>query len=229
MKPVSFSAADKKYKLTRFGEFDAEFEKAYVHEGDLVLGKNATGEDVVKAFGYSEDDDEPGLFVVTGNLVVPDVLDLDEGISFSMGLLVVGQLKAKVVKLDMTMLFVFGGAVVSDAIFFETNDGTLSIAKDTTCPLIICHDGDLNVKATGEVFCSSDEGPLDDDGDDEEGDDEDESDQDEWPFAETTMTLAEAKKALVAEVWDGDEFNSEAAFGRAVKGQPILKAAGKKK
>lgn len=221
---LPFDKADKKWKLTRLGEFDAGFDEALVLEGDLHLGKKATGADVLKAFGLTKGPDASTAFVVTGDLIVDGSLDLDDGIHFSMGLVVLGSLKAEVVRLDMTMLFVFKGATVNQAIFFETNDGTLSIAGKTKCPVVIIHEGDANLSVTGEVFNSYEEGPLEDEGDDDDEDDGDEEDGDEFPFARVTMTRAEASKKLVASLFKDDEFNSDAAFTLAQKGTSLFRA-----
>lgn len=220
-KSVQFSQADKKYNLTRFGAFDADFDAAFIHEGDLYFKKNATGRDVLKAFGLKSAPEESALFVVTGKLRVDGALDLDTGLHFSMGLAVLGLIEADVIRLDMTMLFGFAGARVKNAIFFETNDGTLSIAKKTECPLVVCHEGDLNLRATGPVFNSIDEGPCDD----SEEDDDDDADGG-FPSTRVTMTLEEARDKLVPQVFEDDEFASEKAYKRALKGQPLLRPKG---
>jgi hypothetical protein len=222
-----FAAADEQYQLTRHGAFDAAFDTAHVLDGDLVFPKHATGADILRAFGFKKAPDAPGLFVVTGSVRVDGGLDLDAGIDFSLGLAVLGDLEAKAVRLDMTMLFVFGDARVEHAILFETNDGTLSVAKRTVCPLVVCHEGDLNIAASGHVFDSTDDGPIDD----AKPSAEPETAANGFPTSRVTMTLAEASEKLVAAVFDDDEFDSDKAYRRAAKGQslfrPVKPATGK--
>ncbi len=218
---MNFSAADEKYNLTRFGSFDSKPEMAFIHEGDLCLGSNVSGIDVVKVFGVDSPPKGRNLFVVTGDLIVDGLLDLDRAVYSSFGLVVLGRLKAKVVCLDMTMLFVFGGAEVSSAIIFESNDGTLSIAGTTVCPLVVIHDGDANLSVKGEVFNSYDEGPLAEEED--QGEESNENDSG-YPLPKTTMTCAEAAEKLNAELFDEDgNFDSETATAWAIEGKPLFR------
>ncbi len=221
MDGISFAQADKKYKLTRHGAFDAGFDTAYLYEGDLAFAKNATGADVLKAFGFKKAPSDPGLFVVTGRLTVQGGLDLDAGIHFSMGLAVLGDLEARALRLDMTMLFVFGAARVEQAILFETSNGTLSVAKKTVCPLVVCHEGDLNLAGTGEIFDSSDDGPFE--GALGSSDDSAERAAKGFPSSDVTMTVAEALEQLVGAVFEDGEFDGDKAFRRACKGQSLFR------
>lgn len=217
VKSYPFAAADKKFKLTRHGAFDAQFDVAYVLEGDLEFAKNATGADVLRAFGLKKAPTESALFVVTGSLKVNGGLDLDAGLHFSMGVAVLGDFEAKALRLEMTMLFVFKNARVEQAIFFETNNGTLSVAQKTQCPLVVCHEGDLNIAATGEVFNSTEEGPI-------EGDDEPaESEGTGFPMSNVTMTLTEARERLISAVFVDDEFDADKAYRRAAKGESLFR------
>jgi hypothetical protein len=215
---MPFDKADADLKLSRYGSFPHRPRSVAIHEGDLDLGPKATGADVVKHFGFDRNGEVPFL-VVTGNLKA-GVLNLDDELSQSIGLLVMGKLDAKVVALDMCMLFVFGGANVERAIFFETVDGTLAIAGKTKCPLVIVHEGDYSLRASGIVFDSYNSGPLERDDVDE--DDDEDGDDKAWPFVLPTMTCAEARRALVAECWNEEEFDSQAAYDRAVAGKPLL-------
>lgn len=216
MKELSFAEADARFRLTRHGAFDAPFTKAYVLEGDLLLSKSSTGAHVLEAFGLKRVPADPGLFVVTGRLAVEGALELDEGLDATIGLVVLGELQAKALRLDMTALYVFGDARVEHAIFFESTDGTLSVAGKTECPLVVCHEGDLNIAASGVVFDSSDDGPVEPSG-------ASDAPGSGFPLSPVSMTLTEARERLVAAVFEDEEFQSDKAFRRAAKGQPLFR------
>jgi hypothetical protein len=189
MDKIAFAQADRQFKLTRHEAFDADFDWAYVHPGDLALKGAAGGLDILKAFGCvsAGGPDPAGLFVVDGDLVIDGTLDLDTGIR---------------------------------------------LAGPTHCPLFIHHDGDACLRTDGEVFDShangllraSRSGLLEDDEEEDEAGEGEGFDASGWPEApEATMTRKEARRKLIAQVFDGDKFLSEQAFKLAKGGTALVK------
>lgn len=148
--------------------------------------------------------------------------DADAGTSESFALMVTGALRAAVVRLDATMLFVYGGATVTRLIDFATTDGTLSVAGTTDCPLIISDEGDLNVTNTGHVLCRRYATLPGDTAEPYEAGPQGEPDSWGWPVI--TLSRAEVPAALVAGLYDEDHWVDA---GRAVEwareGRPLLR------
>ncbi|MEU0563745.1 hypothetical protein [Dactylosporangium sp. NPDC006015] len=134
-----------------FEEFDVEFDAALVRRGDVHADGDFTGGDLYRMAGVGSTD-ELTAFVIDGDLTVGGTLDLDEGAPETFALMVTGTLRAAVVSVDATMLYVYGGAVVSRLIHFATTDGTLAIGGTTDCPLTVYDDGNLEVDSTGLVL-----------------------------------------------------------------------------
>jgi hypothetical protein len=135
-------------------EFDVEFDSAYVHTGSLQIDGDWSGGDLFRHCGLDGSYlGELTAFVIDGDLTIDGTLDLDEGANECFALIVTGTLRAQVVTLDATMLYVINGARVSRLINFTTTDGTLSIAGTTECPLVICDAGDIELDSTGYVLC----------------------------------------------------------------------------
>jgi hypothetical protein len=215
----SFDAADAELDLSRF-DFDVDFDTAYVHSGSLHIGGDWSGGDLFRHCGLDPDGRYLGeltAFVIDGDLTVDGTLDLDAGVKETFALMVTGTLRAHVVTLDATMLFVFAGAQVSRLISFTTNDGTLSIAGTTDCPLVICDEGDLNLRSTGHVLCRFSAAlplsrPTDDD------------DPDDWPQPTITLSRAEVPAALAEGLYDETRWvDSELAVSWAREGRPLLR------
>lgn len=221
---MSFSEADEALGLTRFEKFDAGFDAAYVHSGHLRADGDWTGGDLRAAVGVGEDESlgELVMFVVDGDLTVDGVLDLDEGARESLGLLVTGALTARIVDVDATMLFVFGGADIARLVKFTTTDGTLSIAGRTRCPLVIFDEGDLNVTATGHILSRRSEGPAEPyEAESAESDD----DIPGWGWPTVTLTRAEVPAALDESLYDDQNWvDGERALAFARAGRPLLRA-----
>lgn len=215
---TSFDAADAELDLSRFG-FDVDFDAAYVHSGSLHIDGDWSGGDLFRRCGLDPDGRYLGeltAFVIDGDLTVDGTLDLDAGVKESFGLVVTGTLRAHVLTVDATMLFVFGGAQVSRLISFTTNDGTMSIAGTTDCPLVICDEGDLNLRSTGHVLCRFSQTvpaapqPMDDDPDD-------------WPQPTVTLSRAEVPTVLADGLYDENRWvDSELALSWARAGRPLL-------
>ena len=223
----SFGKADKELKLTRFEKFDAPFESAYVHAGDIHVPGDWTGGDLLRACGHDPGSRYLGactMFVVDGDLTVDGTLDLDAGVNESIGLSVTGRLHAGVVDVDATMLFVFGGAEVKQLINFTTTDGTISIAGTTECPLVIYDEGDLNLASTGHILCRRYDGPAEAPalGDASEDNDEDLG----WGWPRITLTRTEVPDALVEGLYDEHHrVDSRLALALARAGKPLLRPA----
>lgn len=215
---TSFDEADASLNLSRFG-FDVDFDAAYVHSGPLHIDGDWSGGDLFRRCGLNPDGRYLGeltAFVIDGDLTIDGTLDLDAGVKESFALMVTGTLRAEILTLDATMLFVFTGAQVSRLIDFTTNDGTLSIAGMTDCPLVICDEGDLNLRSTGHVLCRFSVNlppshPTDD------------SDPDDWPQPTVTLSRAEVPTALVEGLYDESRWvDSELALSWARSGRPLL-------
>jgi hypothetical protein len=214
---TSFDSADAELDLSRY-DFDVDFDAAYVHSGPLHIDGDWTGGDLFRRCGLDPDGRYLGeltAFVVDGDLTVDGTLDLDAGVKESFALMVTGTLRAEVLTLDATMLFVFGGAQVSRLIDFTTNDGTLSIAGTTACPLTICDEGDLNLRSTGHILCRfsttlpAPHPPIDD--------------PDDWPQPTITLSRAEVPTALAEGLYDENRWvDSELAVSWARAGRPLL-------
>ncbi|MEV4249649.1 hypothetical protein AB0J63_40325 [Streptosporangium canum] len=147
-----FAEADDELDLSRF----EGFESAYVHSGDIHVSGDWTGGHLLRACGHAPGGDrldELAMFVIDGDLTVEGALDLDAGADQCIGLLVTGELRADIVDVDATLLFVFGGAEVRRLINFTTTDGTIFIAGTTRCPLVIYDEGNLDLDCTGHILC----------------------------------------------------------------------------
>lgn len=215
--PIPFAQADKKFNLARFGPFDAGFENVYVHEGDLIFETETTGGKIINAFfPYDESISYHGLYIITGDLKVNGILNLDMDLSFSAGFLVMGRFTAKALFMDMTMFFVFGEALVSHLIYFNSVSGTLSIKGLTECPLTVVDDGDYNLISTGEILHGRTSGMAEDKS-------KYTSDRpNEWPFSVPTMYSADAKEGLAEGVWDNG-FDRWPAIAKIEVGLSLLK------
>jgi hypothetical protein len=221
---MSFDEADAALRLTRFERFDAGFDTAFVHKGDVHVTGDWTGGDLFRHAGL---DPEEGLgelaaFVIDGDLTVDGTLDLDEDTVQSFALMVTGALRAAVVTLDATMLFVYGGATVTRLIDFATTDGTLSVAGTTDCPLIISDEGDLNVTNTGHVLCRR-YGTLPEGTGSVEGDIDDDAEPESWGWPTITLSRAEVPATFVAGLYGEDLWvDTRLAVAWAREGRPLL-------
>ncbi|GAA3220745.1 hypothetical protein GCM10010532_050600 [Dactylosporangium siamense] len=214
---MPFEDADAALRLTRFERFDAGFDTAYVFTGDLHIGGDWTGGQLFRAADADLDD---GLiaFVIDGDLTVDGTLALDEDAEASFALMVTGALRADVVTLDATMLFVYQNATVTRLIDFATTDGTLSVAGRTNCPIIISDEGDLNVNNTGHVLCrryaTLPEGAG------HTGDDVEETG---WGWTAITLSRAEVPATFVAGLYGDDHrVDNRLAVQWAREGRPLL-------
>jgi len=221
---MSFSEADEALGLTRFEEFDAGFDAAYVHSGDLRIDGDWTGGDLRTAVGVGEYEQlgELVMFVVDGDLTVDGLLDLDEGTLECLGLLVTGTLTAQIIDVDATMLFVFGGADIARLVRFTTTDGTLSIAGRTRCPLVIYDEGDLNVTSAGHILSRRSEGPV---APYEAPSSDSDFDFSGWGWPTVTLTRTEVPAALDASLYDDENWvDAATALEFARSGRPLLRA-----
>jgi hypothetical protein len=219
---MPFDAADAALDLTRFG-FDVDFDSAYVHTGSVHVDGDWTGGDLFRRCGLDPDGRYLGeltAFVIDGDLTIDGTLDLDAGIKEGFGLVVTGALRAEVLTVDATMLFVFNGARVSRLIIFTTTDGTLSIAGTTDCPLVICDEGDLNLRSTGHILCRVyDSLPGN-------GRRDSDADLEGWVVPTVTLSRAEVPTALFDDLYDEDHWvDSEQALSWARAGRPLLRPA----
>ncbi|GAA0921083.1 hypothetical protein GCM10009558_032470 [Virgisporangium aurantiacum] len=209
---MPFDEADAALDLSEL-EFDVDFDTAYVNTGSVHVGGDWSGGDLFRRCGLDPDGRYLGeltAFVIDGDLTVDGTLDLDAGAKESFALIVTGTLRAQVLTLDATMLFVVNGAQVSRLIDFTTTDGTLSIAGTTDCPLLICDEGDLNLHSTGYIVCRVHESRFDGGG----------------PAPEPTITLsrAEVPALLLDGLYDENRWvDAERAVSWARAGRPLLR------
>lgn len=154
LKTLPFEEAS---SLTESFTFDAEFDETIVHTGAVKFEKNATGADLLKKFGLKKQPEATTLFIIDGDLVIDGGLHLDAKLDFSLAVLVTGKIAANALRVDQTLLYGAKGANIKSAIFFETNDGTLVIQGKTECPLVLVHDGDIEVEATGKTVNTEDD------------------------------------------------------------------------
>ncbi|GAB3831525.1 hypothetical protein ACFPIJ_29775 [Dactylosporangium cerinum] len=217
---MPFDDADAALRLTRFERFDAGFDTAYVFTGDIHIGGDWTGGGLFRGANTDTNDEDDGLiaFVIDGDLTVDGTLDLDEDAEKTFALMVTGALRADVVTLDATMLFVYRGATVTRLIDFATTDGTLSVAGTTDCPLIISEEGDLNVNNTGHVLCrryATLPGAVEATGDTEAFDG--------WGWTAITLSRAEVPATFVTGLYGDDHWvDVRLAVEWAREGRPLM-------
>ncbi len=216
---ASFDEVDAVLRLSRFGGLCYDYDTALTHHGDLTVSGDWNGADLLRHFGFDPASFllERIAFVIDGSLVVGGTLDLDDGVFEDITLMVTGGLRAEVVRVGYTLLFVYQGAQVSRLISFCTNDGTLSIAGNTSCPLILCDDGDLNVDSSGHILCREQHGwPGGGPAGGEEG---------RWPTPTITLGPADVSTYFVDELCGEDDWiEDSAAVAFAREGRTLWRA-----
>jgi hypothetical protein len=210
---MPFDDADAALDLSEL-EFDVDFDSAYVNTGSIHVDGDWTGGDLFRRCGLDPNGRYLGeltAFVIDGDLTVDGTLDLDAGTKESFALIVTGALRAQVLTLDATMLFVVNDAHVSRLINFTTTDGTLSIAGTTHCPLVICDEGDLNLDSTGYIVCRVHETRSDGGSPD--------------PEPTITLSRAEVPALLLDGLYNEDRWvDAEQAVSWARAGRPLLRS-----